>query len=658
SIMNAEGKLIAWNRYMREVIIGRPEKEMNDVNGMAVIHPDDREHAIRQFSSIISSGAEHTGEARVLLNGGPEFCWRAITGRKIEIDGEPCVLAIGIDITERKRFESMQAFHLRMLELAETSTLEELIRVALDEAEELTGSAIGFCTFITEELNNEPLQVWSTIAANRFLLAGMGEAWHPILKVSHLWEEVIRTKQLVIHNDYSSLKNRTGLPAGHSSVMRALVLPFIKSGEVTAIFGVANKPFDYSEADAALITSLSDCLWGIVAGKLAEQSELRMQEQLQQSQKIELLGQLAGGIAHDFNNMLAVTLGYTETLLESIPENHPFFDSLEAIRRSTQRSANLTSQLLSFARKQLRQLQVINVNEEVSLMLPILKSALGETIQCNSQPAQEDVRVLMDPTQFDQILTNLCLNARDAIEQCGTITIVTGVRRIVQSDKRAGVPCLRTGNYVSISVTDTGTGIKPHDLPHIFEPFYTTKEVGEGSGLGLSTVYGIARQNNGRVECWTEAGSGSSFTVFLPQYAEQEETIIDKRTEPVENTTGSTILVVEDEPDILLLVKRFLETQGHRVLSAADAETALAMDRGKQLSIQLLVSDVVLPEMNGVQLNQKLRKVIPELKTLFMSGYAPERIMQHGAFEEGVNFIQKPFTMKAFLQLIHEILNN
>ncbi len=275
-------------------------------------------------------------------------------------------------------------------------------------------------------------------------------------------------------------------------VIRALVIPLMKSGEVTAIFGICNKAAAYTEADAGTASRIADCLWGIVTRKLAEQSEQRMQEQLQQSQKIELLGQLAGGIAHDFNNMLSVTLGYTEILLESIPETHPFFEGLEAIRRSTERSANLTSQLLSFARKQLRQMQVINVNEEVAVMLPILKSALGESIQCNCKPAIDAVRVWMDPTQFDQILTNLCLNARDAIGHSGTITIATGVKHVETSDIRSGFPCLLPGIYVSISVTDTGTGIKAHDLPHIFEPFYTTKEVGEGSGLGLSTVYGIA----------------------------------------------------------------------------------------------------------------------------------------------------------------------
>ncbi|RTY39913.1 response regulator [Chlorobium phaeovibrioides] len=658
SIMNAGGKLIAWNRYMRDVIIGRPEGEMSDVDGMRAIHPDDRDFVMQQFSAVISSGADKTGEARVLVGGGPEYTWRAITGRKIEVDGEPCVLAIGIDITERQRLESLQALHLRMLELAEASSIEELVRIALDEAEQMTGSAIGFCTFITEELNNEPVQVWSTNASNHFRHAGMGEAGHPILRLSHLWDDVIKTKQLVIHNDYPSLRKRSGLPVGHDMVIRALVIPLMKSGEVTAIFGICNKAAAYTEADAGTASRIADCLWGIVTRKLAEQSEQRMQEQLQQSQKIELLGQLAGGIAHDFNNMLSVTLGYTEILLESIPETHPFFEGLEAIRRSTERSANLTSQLLSFARKQLRQMQVINVNEEVAVMLPILKSALGESIQCNCKPAIDAVRVWMDPTQFDQILTNLCLNARDAIGHSGTITIATGVKHVETSDIRSGFPCLLPGIYVSISVTDTGTGIKAHDLPHIFEPFYTTKEVGEGSGLGLSTVYGIARQNNGCVECWTEAGSGSSFTVYLPRYAKQESTTVDTTPELHGKTTGSTILVVEDVPDILQLVTRFLENQGHRVLTAEDAETALAMVRDRQLPLKLLVSDVVLPGMNGVDMNQELRKEIPDLKTLFMSGYAPERIRQHGAFEEGVNFIQKPFAMKAFLKLIHDILEN
>jgi len=391
--------------------------------------------------------------------------------------------------------------------------------------------------------------------------------------------------------------------------------------------------------------------------KAAEERE-KLQAQLQQAQKMELVGQLAGGIAHDFNNVLAAILGYTELLINQITGSHPFHENLEAIRKSAIRSAQMIHQLLAFARKQLIVPESIELDKSIKSLYPMIRRLIGENIRLTWHPSQKHTTIRIDPSQLDQIVTNLMVNARDAIEGHGIISIRTDTTNVRQADCDNGHACHAPGDYARLSVTDTGSGIDPQILPHIFEPYFTTKEVGKGSGLGLSTVYGIVKQNHGFIDCHSVPGEGSTFNIYLPLRSEARN--IEGASEPEAapaRDAKKRVLLVEDEPEILKLIKRILEKSGYHVLESSGIETAIEISGHNLGHIDLLIADVMLPKMNGIELSEKLRRDNPELKVLFMSGYAQETIGVEGMTKPGSSFIQKPFTFNNFINAVNLLLN-
>ncbi len=274
SIMNTAGKVIAWNPFMRDVIAALPEEEMYGIDGMATVHPDDRAFAIEQFSAILSSGNEITGEARVLLNGGPEYVWRSISGRRIEVDGEACVLALGIDITEHKRLDSVRKYTDQLFSMDESVSVNELLQDALNAAEEITESSTGFCHFIdNESIEDQPVQIWSSNAANMLQHSGIVSSRHIHLNSPDVWMDIIETKRAVIHNDSAAIRKSRGIPhEAPSHISRELIIPLKKSGQVAAIFGVANKPFNYTDDDMAIVTRIASLMWNVVSRRIAEES--------------------------------------------------------------------------------------------------------------------------------------------------------------------------------------------------------------------------------------------------------------------------------------------------------------------------------------------------------------------------------------------------
>jgi PAS domain S-box-containing protein len=397
----------------------------------------------------------------------------------------------------------------------------------------------------------------------------------------------------------------------------------------------------------------------ITQGKRAEEEQERLQAQLLQSQKMELIGQLAGGIAHDFNNVLAAILGNAELLLEQVEESNPLINHIKDIHKSAIRSIDLTRQLLAFARKQTTQPKVLSLNSEVETLLPMLRRLIGESIRIHWHPDSCNTFVRADPSQLDQILTNLSVNARDAIKESGTIIIETGTVHVGQSDCAEGHPCQSPGDYVRLSITDSGSGIDTNTLPHIFEPFFTTKEIGKGTGLGLSTVYGIIKQNNGYLDCRTEQEKGTTFSIYLPRLQEPRKKTVSDVSGPIQQQpTGQTILLVEDEPQLLNLTRRILENKGFTVLAALDADTAISLAENHGNHIDLLVTDITLPKMNGVLLSEKIHFDNPETSVLFMSGYTSGTIAQGDQGDVRNNFISKPFTIKDFLGAVYRSLSS
>jgi two-component system cell cycle sensor histidine kinase/response regulator CckA len=386
----------------------------------------------------------------------------------------------------------------------------------------------------------------------------------------------------------------------------------------------------------------------------AEEEKVKLERQLLQAQKMESVGRLAGGIAHDFNNMLSVILGYAELALGNGDQGQPHYEILKEIQKAAQRSVDLTRQLLAFARRQTVVPRVMDLNATVASMLKMLERMMGENIQLEWRPGANLWLVKMDPSQVDQMLANLCVNSRDAIADIGRIIIETG-NCTLDKDFCAVHEGAVPGEYVRIAVLDNGGGIDRKFLSQIFEPFFTTKEVGQGTGLGLATVYGAVKQNNGFIDVKSELGRGTTVTIYLPrQQGESRQAVTEDALPSLESR--ETVLLVEDEPAILNLATGMLKRLGHTVLAANTPNEALSIAMARTHEISLLMSDVIMPEMNGRTLAERLKSFYPQIKCLFISGYPADAISKQGVLEPGTFFLQKPFSLKDLSAILEKIL--
>lgn len=377
-----------------------------------------------------------------------------------------------------------------------------------------------------------------------------------------------------------------------------------------------------------------------------------LQNQLYQAQKMESIGRLAGGVAHDFNNMLNVILGYTEMAARRLPADHPQQRFLGEILKAAQRSADLTRQLLAFARKQPALPKILNLNHTIESMLSILKRLIGESITLSFEPEQPIDSIKIDPVQVDQILANLCVNARDAIgDRQGRITIKTSMAKLDEAfcDNHPG---FSAGIYVSLSVSDDGCGISKEAIGNIFEPFFTTKGLGKGTGLGLATVYGIVRQNGGLIDVTSQIDIGTTFRLFFPPHHEETTTEAQQHSQPITQNGDAMILIVEDEPSVLAITETMLMQQGYNVVTAATPSEALKKASSGDHNFDLLLTDVIMPEMNGAELARKIAGIYPEIKVIFMSGYSANIISPHGVLEKGTFFLQKPFIVEQLAEIV------
>jgi PAS domain S-box-containing protein len=393
----------------------------------------------------------------------------------------------------------------------------------------------------------------------------------------------------------------------------------------------------------------------IVQRKRTDTERQRLRDQLAQAQKMESVGRLAGGVAHDFNNMLQVILGNVTLALKELPSDHPLRESLDEIEKSAQRSADLTRQLLAFARKQTVQPTVLDLNDTVAGMLKMLRRLIGEDIHLVWMPGADLGPVKVDPSQIDQILANLCVNARDAMARGGNVTIETA--NVTFGDTRtASQPECAPGDYVMLGVSDTGHGMDAATRAHLFEPFFTTKELGKGTGLGLATVFGIVNQNGGVISVDSEPGQGTSVKIYLPR-ADEGTSRVKPGGAGSQARGDETVLLVEDEGQILNLGRRILAQQGYTVLAAPSPEAALALATHHPGPIHLLITDVVMPGMNGKELFERIRTGRPKVICLYMSGYTADVIAHHGVLDEGVRFLQKPFRIRELAEKVRAVLD-
>jgi len=461
-------------------------------------------------------------------------------------------------------------------------------------------------------------------------------------------EELIGMNGLLLIAEESRDLVMANILAGYEKPYEAVGLR--KNGETYPVrLEARNVPYKGKQVRTVEFRDITD-------QKKAEAEKEKLQAQLTQALKMESVGRLAGGVAHDFNNMLGVILGHVEMALLKTSQDSDLYRDLTEIQTAARRSADITRQLLAFARKEIISPRQLDLNDTVESMLNMLRRLIGEDINLVWQPSVPLWPVKMDPSQVDQILVNLCVNARDAIAGVGRLTIQTG-QKTFDGEYCGAHPGFSPGDFVLLSVGDNGHGMNRDTLGNLFEPFFTTKDIGKGTGLGLATVYGIVKQNNGFINVYSEPGQGSIFNIYLPRFRQGEVIETEIGEEKTEARGTETILLVEDEEAILELTGMMLEKSGYSVLPAATTAEAIELAQTHTGEIHLLMTDVVMPEMNGRDLAGIITGLQPGIRLLFMSGYTADVIAHQGVLEEGVEFIQKPFSLAEMTRKVREVLD-
>jgi signal transduction histidine kinase/CheY-like chemotaxis protein len=391
--------------------------------------------------------------------------------------------------------------------------------------------------------------------------------------------------------------------------------------------------------------------------KKAEEQRDRLQMQLVQSQKLESVGLLAGGVAHDFNNMLAAVQGFAELIRDDMGKNDDKSSEINEIIKASKKARDLTQQLLAFARVQPLDIKTIDINKSIREFLIMLARTVRENILIQEKLSDNQCTIEADKIQIEQVILNLTLNAQDAMPDGGEIFIETSKVTVDENIIR-GYEAVEPGEFILLTVSDNGNGMDKETLEKIFDPFYTTKEFGKGTGLGLSTVYGIVKQHHGMIHVYSEKDNGSTFKIYFP-FKNLSASDVPETAEKTINSSGNeTILAVEDNPEVRNLVRLLLKKQGYNVLIAQDANTAIDISGKHNGTIDLLITDVVIPGMNGMLLYEKIRTTRPDIKILYMSGYTSSIIAPDGRLDKGINFIQKPFSIQDFTKKIRDVIDN
>ena len=520
---------------------------------------------------------------------------------------------------------------------------------------------------LTILLTYRELQESEALFRSQFELGNIGIA---ITTVEHRWQRVNRRLCEMLGYSEEELQQKTwaemtypdDLPPDLSQFNRLLAGEidsyemekrfFRKDGTILSTHLTASCFRNQDGSVGFFIASFQD----ITERKQAEAERAALELQLRQAQKMESIGRLAGGVAHDFNNMLSVILGYAELIKERLPSGHPLADDVDEIQRAASHSKDTVSQLLAFSRKQIIVPKPTDLNELIADTKTTLARLIGEDIELCFCPHEDLWRIKCDPSQLDQILVNFAVNARDAMPKGGKLTIETANVSLDDAYCREHLG-ITPGEYVLLVVSDNGIGMDQQTLSSVFEPFFTTKEVGQGTGLGLSTVYGIVRQNSGFVYAYSEPDRGSSFKVYFPRVLQEDEPV-EAAEDTVVAPGSGTILLVEDDPMVRKMTTAMLQRIGYTVIASEGPREALLLCKQADTSIDLLITDVVMPGMNGMELRDRIEAMKPGVKVLFISGYTSNVIAERGVLEEGVHFAEKPFSLKDLARKVQEAITD
>ena len=558
------------------------------------------------------------------------------------------------DVSDRKRAETRLALQAKIAAVfamvPDEEMFHEVLKLILDETESPFG-VFGYLdetdALVVPTMSRQ--QVWEECQVSEKSIRFPKETWR-----ESSWVRAIREKNANYSNEAS-----TKVPAGHVKIERHISWPIQFQGEVIGLFQVANKETDYTEADLRTLENIESQVSPLLNARLqrevAEAARRKLQNQFLQAQKMESVGRLAGGVAHDFNNMLSVILGYTQLAMADLDRTDPMYGKLEEVLNAGNRSVDIVRQLLAFARKQTIDPRMLDLNATVEGMLKMLSRLIGEDIELVWEPALNLWPVMMDPSQIDQILANLCVNARDAILGTGKITIETE-NTVLDEEYCAAHAGFKPGEFVILAVSDDGRGMDRETLNKVFDPFFTTKEMGKGTGLGLATVYGIVKQNEGVINAYSELDKGTSFSIYLPRHEGETEGGIQAEVMEAQKAHGETVLIVEDDASVLQLGKKILDRLGYTVLTSQSPVQAVDLVSKHTGKIHLLITDVVMPEMNGKDLADAVTAMRPDIRTLFMSGYTANTVVHHGILDKEVNFIEKPLTLDRLARKVREAM--
>jgi PAS domain S-box-containing protein len=559
------------------------------------------------------------------------------------------------DVTERRAAErQMQVMQDIALAASAAAGVDETLEAALRILCQATGLPLAEAWLPASESRLQRRAHWVR-PDQREPLGAFLDDW-PLERGTSLPGSAWQTKQAVWTADLGlSSYPRAGL-AAELGIGAGVAAPVLVDGEVVAVIdGFFTGPREVDPALMALLTTVGAQIGTLVQRRRAEEALRKSEEQLRQAQKMEAIGQLTGGVAHDFNNLLSVILSYSGMLAEDLEPNDPRRQDLLEIKTAGERAAALTQQLLAFSRRQVLQPRVVDLNQIVAGVEKMLRRLIGEDVELIVVSAPAPARANVDRGQMEQVIVNLAVNARDAMPTGGKLTIAIASVELDEAfaSEHAGVTA---GPHILLSVTDTGCGMDAVTQGHAYEPFFTTKERGKGTGLGLPTVFGIVRQSAGTIWLYSEPGKGTTFKIYLPRAEAGAEVAIPRPVELVRLHGSETVLLVEDEEGVRKLARSILQRAGYRVLEATDSAHALLL-AGEHGAIDLLLTDVVMPQMSGAEIATRVLAQRPGLKLLYMSGYTDNAVVLHGVLRSEAAFVQKPFTPAVLLSKVREVLD-
>lgn len=633
--------------YARDELIGRSAFDIGLWNSFS-----ERRDLVEQLKT---NGTVTNFEATLRDKIGQQGTY-LLSATLIGVNGRKCLLGALIDITDRKRSQVRRNLQYAVTQiLSEAVTVEDamsqLVRVICETLDWDFGS-LGTIDLQKQSMRFVDLWVSPLVPHDTTPYPNGDE-----VALSSLAQGIIDSKESVWGEDITKNPGYAHAEwAEQHKLNTILAFPIVVDSEVSSIIAIFNR--NNLQRDEELITmsaNLGKQIGHFIERKRAETALKMSEERLQQAQKMEAIGRLAGGIAHDFNNILTAIIGYSDLTMRRLETDSPLRHNIEEVKKAALRASSLTTQLLAFSRKQVLQPKTLNLNEAVSHVDQMLKRLLGEDIQLLTILDPKLFPVKTDPTQIELALLNLAVNARDAMPNGGKMTIETANVTLDENYTRSRSDVI-PGDYVMLAVSDTGHGIDEETQTHIFEPFFTTKPKGKGTGLGLSTVYGIVKQSKGHVWFYTEVDKGTTFKIYLPRVQDGVVEVKEEKTVDFLTKGWETILLVEDEDAVRNATKAILTMCGYNVLEANDGLAALDVCANYKEPIHLVLTDVVMPRMNGSELATRLSTTLPNTKILFMSGYTDDAIIHHGVLEEGINFIEKPFIPDALARKIREVL--